>query len=472
LRVSSPRNATFSKDLDSPRMSNEYLRMRSKLWALALVALASCTKPNPASCADDFCNDPALPFCDVDGSIGGVPDTCIAVQCTAGEFMGCRDDNALTCNETGTNVDETACEFGCGDAGCLPCNTADCQPPEKHIIPRYVPTACDAVATTQLAITDDVEIDTGVDSNCTAIVQQTTGPEICVVHHDSITIAANRTMRARGTRALALVADHEFNLDGVVDASADQAANGPGGGTKKSGTGGFVTSDNNVIDGGGGAGNRTAGGSGANEAANGGADNGGAAEPNLTTLAELFGGTQATKSTTGAASGGAGGALTLVCCRCTLSLTGLVDVNGDGGRGETQSFMAPFKFFAASGGGSGGNVVLQGMQLAVNGQVFSNGGGGGGGSGGGQLVGSPGEKGRRDITCAAGAGSAGGGRGGVGGCDTAPGGIGVAAENPGAGGGSTGFLLTYTPSGVIPMLSPFKVSPPFEPNGVIATNVP
>jgi len=40
-------------------MSNEYRCMHFLLWALALGVLTACTKPNPASCADDFCSDPA-----------------------------------------------------------------------------------------------------------------------------------------------------------------------------------------------------------------------------------------------------------------------------------------------------------------------------------------------------------------------------------------------------------------------------
>ena len=40
---------------------------------------------------------------------------------------------------------------------------------------------------------------------------------------------------------------------------------------------------------------------------------------------------------------------------------------------------------------------------------------------------------------------------------------------PGGGGGSVGFLQTYTPTGVTPMLTPAHVSPPFQSNGTVET---
>ena len=51
------------------------------LGFIGLVAIGSgCTVPNPKSCADKFCSDPNFPFCDMDGSIEGAPQTCIAVS--------------------------------------------------------------------------------------------------------------------------------------------------------------------------------------------------------------------------------------------------------------------------------------------------------------------------------------------------------------------------------------------------------
>ncbi|MDB4962750.1 MAG: hypothetical protein JWP01_2749 [Myxococcales bacterium] len=98
------------------------------LMVMGLLGLA-CTAPNPRSCADGSCGDPALPFCDVDGALGGTPDTCIAVACTPSEHAACRDDVDVRCNADGTNYDLVQCSLGCSDAvdGCVTCQTnAEC----------------------------------------------------------------------------------------------------------------------------------------------------------------------------------------------------------------------------------------------------------------------------------------------------------------------------------------------------------
>ena len=94
---------------------------RSGVVAVAL--LAACTKPNPQSCQDGTCTDPALPFCDLDGALAGEAETCIPVACTANEFVACRGDRAITCNTTGTDYDLVQCERGCTEAasGCRLC---------------------------------------------------------------------------------------------------------------------------------------------------------------------------------------------------------------------------------------------------------------------------------------------------------------------------------------------------------------
>lgn len=443
-------------------MFDDYSVMRFR-WALLFGLLAACTKPNPASCADDFCSDPALPFCDVDGSIGGVADTCIAVSCEPNTFESCRDENhALICSGDGANFQLTECEFGCGDEGCLPCNTPECIA-EKHIIPRYVPTSCDDVETTTLAVTEDFSIDTSDDSMCTEVIPQVNAPDICVIHHESITIATNKTLTVTGRRTVALVADRTFEVSGTLDASAGFANgdsfNGPGGGFKNSG-----------LDSGG-AGYRTPGGSGGNNTTDGGAANGGPKELSPTEIAVLLGGPRPTPSTR--ITGGGGGGVTMVCCRCTLSISGILDVNGGAGFG-TATLGNGTQSAGASGGGAGGTIVLQGLDIEMTGQAFAN--GGGGGSGATIFSGIEGQEGPRSTMCALGGVPSGsGGRGGAGGC------LGAAPENgrffagtsqftPGAGGGSAGFLLTYTPTGVTPNVSPLAASPAFEPNNVIPTN--
>ena len=98
-----------------------------KFWAAVAVAgllLASCSKANPRSCRDGTCTDPAFPFCDTDGAIDGAAQTCITVDCTPGEFAGCRGDTAITCNDAGADYDLIQCQRGCDDAagGCHLCD--------------------------------------------------------------------------------------------------------------------------------------------------------------------------------------------------------------------------------------------------------------------------------------------------------------------------------------------------------------
>ena len=97
---------------------------------MVVVALvAGCTRPNPASCRDGFCSDPAFPFCDVEGTLGGTPGQCLAVECEANAFIACNGDDAVTCNADATNYSVDACPHGCDEAtvGCRTCAVnSDC----------------------------------------------------------------------------------------------------------------------------------------------------------------------------------------------------------------------------------------------------------------------------------------------------------------------------------------------------------
>lgn len=454
-------------------MFDDYSAMRLR-WALVFgVLIGACTKPNPASCLDDFCDDPALPFCDVDGSIGGVPDTCIAVDCEPNTFESCTDEtHARLCSTDGRTFVTQECEFGCGDDGCLPCNTAECQPTEQHIIPKYLGNACDDVASSQLAMTQDLTIDTSIDTNCTAIVSQSNGPDMCVIHHESVTIGSTSSLTFTGPRVVALIADRTFDVRGVVNASASRDVNtntvfnGPGGGFKKSGTGNDVP--------GGGAGYRTRGGHGGSNGTDGGQNNGGPPELAPTELTRLLGGTQAARTTTNGQPGGGGGGVTMICCRCTLSISGMIHANGGGGSAPPFGGNPLGLVGKAGGGGSGGTIVLQGLGIELTGRAFANGGGGGSGATSTFQPGNHGADGPLATTCAEGGTPGNGGAGGNGGCDLPSGdGKAFAGSNsftPGAGGGSAGFILTYTPEGVTPLLTPIANSPPLTANGVIPTN--
>ena len=72
-----------------------------RAWTLASLSfgafLCGCTAPNPRSCIDGSCTDPAFPYCDADGSLAGEPKTCIAVACTPGEFVACQGVTERPC---------------------------------------------------------------------------------------------------------------------------------------------------------------------------------------------------------------------------------------------------------------------------------------------------------------------------------------------------------------------------------------
>jgi hypothetical protein len=101
-----------------------YNREMRVWWFAIALACAGCTKSNPAATCSEgqACTDPAFPFCDLDGVIGGVPGSCISVVCKAGDVAGCESDGALVCNATGTDYDVQTCPNGCdATTGCNAC---------------------------------------------------------------------------------------------------------------------------------------------------------------------------------------------------------------------------------------------------------------------------------------------------------------------------------------------------------------
>jgi hypothetical protein len=331
---------------------------------LVLVFIMSgCTERNAATCLETHCPDPARPFCDVDGKIGGEENACIAVECAPGAFEACRGDAALTCNNAGNNYDLLECEFGCDSSfgGCKPCTTGQC---EKHIVPKYLFTTCNQPTTNgDLMVTADTTLDTTNDQSCTSVVAQTGGPEICVVRNSTIRIFDNKTLRVIGPRAVAFVADRGVSVDGVLDVSADNGSSGPGGGFVMSG----VTPEFGSEIGGGGAGGKTPGGHGADAATAGAAANGGDAMMNPSQVAALIGGARTTSAMFGNPGGG-GGAVTVISCRGEVVVAGVIDAGGGGGDGEQPGGT---KRHRASGGGAGGTIVLQGVDVTVVGTLVA-----------------------------------------------------------------------------------------------------
>jgi hypothetical protein len=120
-----------------------------------LVLIAACGFPRPErlpdsmdtpdaqasrSCAAGACTDPAYPFCDTGGEIGGTPMTCVAVTCTPGEFAACRGSAAeFACNSTATGYELVQCAKGCDSAtGCHLCE------PDQTVCTNGKVQTCDA----------------------------------------------------------------------------------------------------------------------------------------------------------------------------------------------------------------------------------------------------------------------------------------------------------------------------------------
>jgi hypothetical protein len=437
--------------------------------------VVGCTKANPsATCNDGTCTDPNFAYCDADGSVGGVPGDCVAVSCTPGEIKECRGDAAFTCNAAGNGYESVPCDLGCGAAPTPHC---------KYLQPKYLPGTCDTPSTAgDLVISSSGTLDPNLDNVCNGgVVDQTGAPSICVVRNESITITSDSITTIAGLvvmtgRPIAFVADRDIDVAGTIDASGHLGINGPGGGAFASGA--MPTSDVSTKVGEGGAGGATNGGNGSTATSTGGGEDGGAhdggpATMNPALLAAIYGGAS-TFRTSGAADdtyfAGGGGAVLLVSCHGTVSVSGAINVGGGGGLGGNDSFLP----LPAIGGGAGGNVVIQGQTVSITGQLFANGGSGGGGWHADGSTGLGGSDALLDNAPALGRSPVdGAGKGGNGGYGTTPPTDGThPTQNPtgpAGGGGSVGFLQTYTPNGVTATLTPSKISPPLQPNGIVET---
>ena len=486
------------------------MRVRSTCIALASFALALVTAcgavetPDPGDVDASATIDADPGDVDASATIDAPPadPDAMVVSCTPSTFLSCNGGDAIFCNGAGDGTMAQSCGApGCNaaagrcnqcapsttacdgnvlercDAAGLPladesCARACVAAPAPHcayISPTYLPDVCDtAAAMPSLTISTSVTIDTNLDTNCTGgVINQSGGPPFCVLRYGTITVESGRTLTLTGGRAAALVTDGALQLLGTLDASANGTTSGPGGGLVSSGG----LSSSSV--GGGGAGARTAGAAGGTFTVTGGAGNGGAAFDPLTGTV-LIGGRRAAGPNVGLGvfGGGGGGAVNLISCRGTVTMSGVIDVGGGGGNGGTDlSAGSVLQFRGGGGGGTGGYAVLQGLGINVTGNLFANGGGGGGG-GANDAAGGPGADGSRSaFSCAAGGTPlVGAGGGGAGGCAAAGPGGGVASGNcPGGGGGAAGRFQVYAPTGATVTLTPNQVSPILEPTLTITT---
>ena len=428
----------------------------SGVVVLGLVFTAACTKPNPAAtCSGGVCTDPGHPYCDVDGSIGGEPNTCIAVSCTAGDFKSCAgSDMAVVCNANGNGYDTQSCAYGCdpstgcgsgsGSGSCtadevLRCDgeqLVSCNADGTGEVTEACALGCDgtgprckgvdpsnglatyldqAAQQGDVVLPDGTTISTdngtvngpgGAIAVATTIISQSNGPMLRVLMAKSFAIG---NVRVTGTAALAIVSAGDITITGVLDLSADGLTSGPGAMTcLNTGAGGssisgfFKTTPANsggyphytwTVGGGGGGGFGSIGGSGGSGDTS---TAGGAGAINgVATLVPLRGGCPGGDDRGGPYGGAGGGAVQLV-ANNTVHLV-------DGGATKGQIHV---------GGGGGHTGELGRVNLSDTNVVWGS---GGGGAGGGILI----EAGTVVLDADTGLMAAGGGGAGWGACTPA-----------------------------------------------------
>jgi hypothetical protein len=229
------------------------------------------------------------------------------------------------------------------------------------------------------------------------INQGSDAPEIAVFTFDTVEMAANVTLRVRGSRALAIVA-RQVLISGTIDLSAGQDPNtpqrpGPGGfsgGTDAAPSalgpgGGKVGAIDGAVNegGGGGGGYGSAGGDGGG---GGGATQIGGAEgaPNGSAdLQPLRGGGGGGCGAPGnnpshTPGGGGGGALQITAVQTIrVDSTGGITAGGAGGAAGPAA-AGGRGGGGGAGGGSGGAILLEAPLIELQGTLAVNGGGGGG----------------------------------------------------------------------------------------------
>lgn len=394
------------------------------------VLAAACTKANPAAqCTDGVCTDPSVPYCDVDGSVSGEPNTCVAISCTAGEFKACSGSNAATvCNAIGNGYDTQPCIDGCdpgsgcvsvtctaGDAlrcdgdqlvtcnaagtgavaetcalGCnadmLRCNNVD----PSNGLATYLDQAAqqgDVTLPDGTTISTDNGTVTGPDGAiavANTIIAQPGGPMLRVLMAKSFSVG---NVRVTGTAALSIVAANDVIINGVLDLSADGVTGGPGasscsmtgaGGRPASGLYARVPASNSggypaflwSVGGGGGGGFGSPGGAGGNYSTRTG---GGAGAVNgLATLVPLRGGCPAGDDQNGPHSGAGGGAVQIVANKSVHlvdagAAKGQIHVGGGGGHvGDLGNATGSGTSYGPGGGGAGGGILIEASAVVLD----------------------------------------------------------------------------------------------------------
>jgi hypothetical protein len=386
---------------------------------MVTLMIASCTKTNPAKyCETGTCTDPAYPFCDVTGAVGGEAGTCIAVTCTAGAFTECRGDVEVRCNATGNNMEVVQCERGCDAAadGCRLCNpgetactngkvatcdgagsvtsTTDCplgcfesEPRCRQIQPSNgLASFADMVANPPDLDLNDATLDTstglladnGVDVPVPNFLAPATqnGPAIRVLVVDKLNI--QRLAVDGGGQALAIVATGDVSVTGLVQiAPGSGRFEAPG---CSGGNGVYAYDCVDVVSGAGGGANATNGGKGGDVTAPGRVGGAGGIAAGTAQLTPLRGGCSG-GGVNGPAGGegsyGMGGGALQITSGTKISVGGIISAKGQDGGAD---YYYQRNGFWESGGGAGGSVLLEAPIVMLDGsaQLLASGGTGAG----------------------------------------------------------------------------------------------
>ncbi|HEY5925539.1 MAG TPA: hypothetical protein VIV11_27830, partial [Kofleriaceae bacterium] len=210
-------------------------------WIVMCLVVGACTKSNPDFCGKDAdCTNAARPFCDIKGEYEEsdyTANTCSVTPadcpiercgCTPGEGFSCDGDELTVCAEDGRSTAKVTCALGCSSS--------------EHRCHTFTPSNDLDAAFASASTAPDVTLPPGARIDTTlGTVQDANGAPVTVT---SVLISQNggasmtRAFAARsfvmdnvvatGSHALAFVATKTIVIRGIVDASANGAANGPG----------------------------------------------------------------------------------------------------------------------------------------------------------------------------------------------------------------------------------------------------
>ena len=252
----------------------------------------------------------------------------------------------------------------------------DARPDANLCVSGGLATFCLMIQPTNPVTIDTPTFDTSTANNCTQIVSQTGGPELCVIAGDQITV--NNVVVVTGARPLVLFAIDSITISGTLDLSSKRspARVGAAGNAGTTLCGTPTAAGANATGGGGGAGGTFGGRGGNGGTGNGGTGTRGVSAP-IGTLTLVHGGCPGSKGgNTGGGLAGAGGGAVYMIAGNQILVEGNVFAAGAGGSATTAVYSG------GGGGGSGGLIGFQAPMVSVTGIVSANGGGASAGASG------------------------------------------------------------------------------------------